>query len=87
MIYIYIGYLCEFFVFYCFEILCILFNWVCNGEKDCLDGWDEDWFICSKLLFGFLYFLSCKNIYDLVVKSLWYSYEKFLIKMIGFFGK
>uniref|UniRef100_K1PRW9 EGF-like domain-containing protein n=1 Tax=Magallana gigas TaxID=29159 RepID=K1PRW9_MAGGI len=40
------SYLCESLAFHCSEILCIPSNWVCNGEKDCPDGRDEDRSIC-----------------------------------------
>lgn len=84
MIYIYTGYLCESVAFHCSEILCIPSNWVCNGEKDCPDGRDEDRSICSKSLSGSSYFLSRKNTYDLVVKSLRHSHEKLPTKTTGF---
>lgn len=42
------SYLCESLAFHCSEILCIPSNWVCNGEKDCPDGRDEDRSICNK---------------------------------------
>lgn len=87
MIYIYTGYLCESLAFHCSEILCIPSNWVCNGDKDCPDGRDEDQSICSKSLSGSSYFLSRKNTYDLVVKSLRHSHEKLPTKTTGFSGK
>lgn len=57
---------------------------MCNGEKDCPDGRDEDRSICSKSLSGSSYFLSRKNTYDLVVKSLRHSHEKLPTKTTGF---
>ncbi|XP_060881629.1 uncharacterized protein LOC132953090 [Metopolophium dirhodum] len=38
--------------FYCSNVLCIKWSWVCDGEKDCSDGSDEAKELCAQFEYG-----------------------------------
>ena len=42
-----VGFACDEHQFQCADGFCIKKNWLCDGEKDCDDGSDEDSNTCS----------------------------------------